>query len=201
MTEFIFESIITGIALAMDAFSVSIANGLKEPQMRVRRMCKMAGCYAFFQFLMPLLGWFIVHTMVRIFDTLTYVVPWIGLFLLIILGVKMIAEGLKERREMKLQGESALKRYEKDSIRTADNITLLLQGTATSIDALSIGFAIAAYDTLHAVFSAVIIGGVTFIICLTGLKLGKRLGAIFTGRAGVIGGIILIGIGIKLLLG
>ena len=75
---------------------------------------------------------------------------------------------------------------------------LLVQGVATSIDALSVGFAIADYNALHALISALIIAAVTFVICVTGLALGKKIGTKISGKAGIVGGLILIGIGIKI---
>ena len=83
MITFVFNSILLGVGLAMDAFSVSIANGLNEPGMRRSREFLIAGTYAFFQFLMPVIGWFCVHELVRQFRVFEKFIPWIALLLLL----------------------------------------------------------------------------------------------------------------------
>ncbi|MBO4679342.1 MAG: manganese efflux pump, partial [Lachnospiraceae bacterium] len=129
---FIFNSILLGAGLAMDAFSVSLANGLREPSMRVRRMVAIAGVFAFFQWMMPLIGWVCVHTIVVYFKAFDKVIPWIALALLGYIGGKMLYEGIKGCPDD--SGEDCRKLSFK---------MLLLQGVATSIDALSVGFTIA----------------------------------------------------------
>ena len=198
MTDFILSSILLGIALAMDAFSVSIANGLKEPGMKKGRMCKIAGCYALFQFIMPLCGYLIVHTIVEFFSFLQKAALWTGFVLLIFLGIKMIKEGIEERRAIARDGLAAMQEETGEEFRRVGNAALLLQGIATSLDALSAGFAIAKYSVFEGISAALIIMVITFILCLAGLRLGKKLGDIFAGRASVLGGIILMIIGIKL---
>ena len=93
--SFFANSVLLGIGLAMDAFSVSIVNGIREPDMPRLRMCGIAGVYAFFQFLMPVIGWVCVHTLVSYFEVLTKYVPWIALTLLMVIGINMLVEGLK----------------------------------------------------------------------------------------------------------
>ena len=83
---FLCNSILLGIGLAMDAFSVSLANGLNEPQMKKGRMCAMAGVFAFFQALMPMAGWVCVHTIVNMFHSFERCIPWIALILLSFIG-------------------------------------------------------------------------------------------------------------------
>ena len=178
------NSIALGIALAMDAFSVSVANGLSESNMPQSKSFKISGTFALFQWLMPLLGWLCVHYIVNTFKTIESYIPWIALILLCFLGIKMIVEGLK--------GEES---------EPVSDSTLFVQGIATSIDALSVGFAIVSYTFLEALLSAIIIGAVTFIICLIGLKIGKVFGNKITGKATILGGIILILIGVKIFIG
>ena len=185
---FVVNSILFGVGLAMDAFSVSVANGLNEPNMPARRVLLVAGTFALFQTAMPLAGWLCVHSIAEAFQAFQPFIPWIALALLLFIGIKMIREGLQEETEREEEEEKKLLR----------GGALLVQGIATSIDALSVGFTIAEYDLLSALTEAVIIGVVTFGICVLGVKLGKRLGLKLAGKASVFGGIILILIGLEI---
>lgn len=182
---FFFNSILLGVGLAMDAFSVSLANGLHEPKMRARRMCLIAGVFAAFQALMPMTGWVCVHTIVQYFKAFEKLIPWIALALLGFIGGKMLYEGIK--------GES-----DGDGVPGVGFGALLVQGVATSIDALSVGFTIADYDLLTAIISAFIIAAVTFVICMAGLFIGRKAGTKLAGKAGILGGAILIFIGLEI---
>lgn len=174
-----------GIGLAMDAFSVSLTNGLNENKMKIKRMCLIAGCFTFFQFIMPVLGWILVHTVSNYFEKFSELIPWIALFLLLYIGGKMLIE--------------AVHKSEKDeNVNKLTFSVLILQGVATSIDALSVGFAIADYNFLMALASSVIIAVVTFVICIGGLIIGKKAGTVLRRKAGLLGGFILIGIGIEI---
>lgn len=184
---FFFNSILFGVGLAMDAFSVSLANGLNDPKMKKKRMCLIAGTFCGFQILMPLLGWFCVHTIASAFEAFQKFIPWIALILLLYIGGKMLLEGIRggeEEEEKKELGIGAL----------------MVQGVATSIDALSVGFTIAEYDAIHAVTESLIIGVVTFAICIAGLLIGRKAGTKLAGKAAILGGVILIGIGIEIFL-
>lgn len=183
--DLIITSFLLGIGLAMDAFSVSLANGMYEPQMKKGRMSCIAGVYAVFQGVMPMIGWVCVHTIAEYFKVFEALIPWIALILLFFIGGKMIAEGIRG-------GEVS------EEIKTLGIATLLIQGVATSIDALSVGFAIAEYNAAQAMVSAAIIAIVTFVICVAGLILGKKIGTKLTKGASILGGLILIGIGIKI---
>ena len=187
---FFINSILLGVGLAMDAFSVSLANGLEEPNMKKRRMCFIAGIYAFFQFAMPMIGWLCVHTIVEYFGKFELFVPWIALILLLYIGGKMIWEALRESKEA---GEDTVE--ERVVLTFA---TLILQGLATSIVALSVGFTIADYGLLMAFVASMIIAAVTFIICMIGLLIGKKAGQHLSSKATILGGIILILIGIEI---
>ena len=192
MFQLIFNSVLLGAGLAMDAFSVSIANGIVEPKMRKPRMLKIAGVYAFFQFLMPMLGWFLIVTLEEIFKSFSKFIPWIALILLLFIGGKMIFEGIKERKG---------KQKEEETDKAPAKLTwtaLIVQGIATSIDALSVGFTIADYSALRAFASSLIIGVVTLVICLIGLVFGKKIGSKVSSVATIIGGAILIFIGIEI---
>lgn len=174
-----------GVGLAMDAFSVSLANGLNEPKMKSVRMMGIAGVFAGFQALMPMTGWVCVHTLVKYFQVFEPWIPWIALGLLCFIGGKMLKEGLSKNEE--------------ESVKQAVGAwTLLVQGIATSIDALSVGFTIESYQLGSALLASGIIAGVTFVICMFGLKLGKVFGVRLAGKAEILGGVILIGIGIEI---
>ncbi len=181
---FFVNSALFGVGLAMDAFSVSLANGLHEPRMKRSRMSLIAGVFAFFQFLMPMIGWVLVHTLVQCFQPLELCVPWVALILLGFIGGKMLIEGIKG-------GED-------DETPAVGFGALLLQGVATSIDALSVGCSIADYDVWMALVSCLIIAVVTFAICVVGLKIGKTVGTRFSGKASILGGAILILIGLEI---
>lgn len=183
----IFNSLLLGVGLAMDAFSVSLANGLNEPCMRRSKMCGVAGLFAFFQGLMPLLGWICVHTVVQYFQSFEKLIPWIALVLLCFIGVNMLREGLS--------GGDEVDCCDKPGVGLK---SLMVQGVATSIDALSVGFTIAEYGLMEAVLAAVIIAVVTFFLCLAGIAIGKKAGTRMAGKAGILGGVILIFIGIEI---
>ncbi|MBE6553355.1 MAG: manganese efflux pump [Ruminococcaceae bacterium] len=188
---FFFNNIMLGVGLAMDAFSVSLANGMNEPRMCVRKTCLIAGVFAIFQALMPLAGWFCVHTLLAYFQIFEPFIPWIALALLGFIGGKMLWEGITCK--------PSEKKDEPCSCTARLGIgALLLQGVATSIDALSVGFTIAEYDAFAAVLAALLIALVTFIICLMGVLIGRKLGNFIAGKAGILGGIILIIIGLNI---
>lgn len=182
---FFVNSVLLGVGLSMDAFSVSLANGLNEPCMKRRRMCAISGVYAFFQALMPMTGWVCVHTVVEYFTAFGKFIPWIALALLSYIGGKMIFESFRPSED-----------EAKCSAVTLS--VLLIQGVATSIDALSVGFTIADYRFSAALVCSLIIAAVTFVLCFTGLLIGRKAGTKLSGHAEVIGGIILIAIGIEI---
>ncbi|MBR2028578.1 MAG: manganese efflux pump [Oscillospiraceae bacterium] len=183
---FFANSVLLGLGLAMDAFSVSLANGLHEPKMKTGRMCAMAGIFAAFQYIMPMIGWFCVHTIAHYFSVFEKFIPWIALILLCYIGISMIKEAKECEEE---EGCSAV------SVGFGG---LIVQGIATSIDALSVGFTIADYNFLMAFTACMLIGIVTFFICFAGIELGKKFGTKLAGRASVFGGAILIFIGIEI---
>ena len=187
---FFVNSVLLGVGLAMDAFSVSIANALNETQMKKSRMCFIAGIYAFFQFAMPMIGWICVHTVVEYFSKFEAFIPWIALALLLWIGGKMIWEAVHPDAEEEKAAEEAAAKL--------TFATLMIQGVATSIDALSVGFTIADYGLLMAFVASLIIAVVTFAICMTGLLIGKKAGEKLGSKATLIGGLILVGIGIEI---
>ena len=153
---FFLNSALLGVGLAMDAFSVSMANGLHDPRMSRKTMCRIAGTFALFQAMMPMTGWVCVHTIVELFSSFEKFIPWIALALLGYIGGKMLVDGIK--------GEEAEEAAELSAG------ALLMQGVATSIDALSVGFTISEYGWLMALAASLIIAVVTFFICMAGLR-------------------------------
>ena len=183
LLRFLLESILLGVGLAMDAFSVSLANGMNEPKMGKGRAALIAGTFAGFQFAMPMIGWILIRTLMDVFGFLKKLVPWTALVLLLFIGGKMLYEGIKAGND------------EKTAVGTG---ALLLQGVATSIDALSVGLTFANDGFAKALSASLIIMLVTFAICLTGLYLGRKIGTVLSGKASTLGGVILIGIGIEI---
>ena len=184
---FVCNSLLLGAGLAMDAFTVSLANGLNEPEMRRCKQAGIAGMFAGFQTLMPLIGWICVHTVLKYFRAFEKLIPWIALLLLCLIGGKMLIEGIRKKQPEPDQKTAAL-----------GFGALILQGIATSIDALSVGFTIADYRGALALAAAVMIGAVTFLICIAGLLIGRRAGMKLAGKATILGGLLLIGIGIEI---
>ena len=208
---FVLNSMLLGAGLAMDAFSVSVVNGLGEPKMKPARMMSIAGCYAFFQFAMPMIGWVLVSFLVGTFKFLEIFIPWIGFLLLLFIGGKMVFESARElyavKRGRKTPEAAAeeivseeMPELSKAKASRLSFSVLLMQGVATSIDALSVGFTTAGLGVVAALLSSLIIAAVTFVICMAGLKLGKLAGKNLGLYAGIIGGVILIGIGVEILL-
>jgi len=185
--RFFCNSVLLGIGLAMDAFSVSMANGLNEPLMKKGKMCTIAGVFAGFQALMPMAGWACVHTVVQHFRAFEQFIPWIALVLLAFLGGKMVLEGLRGPEESGSAAGVGLG-------------ALLVQGVATSIDALSVGFTIAEYGWPMALTASLIIAAVTFALCMAGLVVGRTFGTKLSNKAQILGGCILIVIGLEIFL-
>ena len=183
------ESLLLGIGLAMDAFSVSLADGLNDPKMKKRRVFEISATFALFQGLMPLLGWICVHTIITQFKIFEKFIPFIALGLLSYIGIKMLLEGIKNS-ECEKTGMCEIKRLTIGA--------LILQGIATSIDALSVGFVIADQQLWETLISVLIIAVATFVICTAGVFIGKRFGDYIAGKANILGGIILVAIGLEI---
>jgi putative Mn2+ efflux pump MntP len=185
LVSFIINSALLGVGLAMDAFSVSMANGLSVPKMSRAMRIAIPLTFAVFQFLMPMIGWFCVRSVAEAFTSFQRAIPWIALVLLLFICGKMLIEGFRggetEHTDVALKPGA-----------------LLIQGVATSIDALSVGFTIEQYHVSQALAASLIIGGLTFVICSCGLRIGQRFGTRLAGKASILGGIILIGIGIEI---
>lgn len=201
---FFINSIALGAGLAMDAFSVSLANGLNEPEMNRPRRILIAGTYAVFQCAMPLIGWICVRTVAEYFEAFRVAIPWIALILLAFIGGKMLLEGIKDKiqqtncEKCKDRDCDGCRNKKEETVVRLGFMTLMLQGVATSIDALSVGFTISDYVFGMALLACLIIAAVTFIICIAGLRIGARAGTALGWKASVLGGVILIAIGVEI---
>ncbi|HAH72771.1 MAG TPA: hypothetical protein DCM09_06490 [Butyricimonas virosa] len=177
----LFELILIAVGLSMDAFAVSICKGLNMRRMNYRHAGIIALFFGVFQALMPAIGWFLGK---QFESYITSVDHWIAFILLGFLGGKMIYESFRE---------------EETTISSFSTKTLLTLGVATSIDALAVGVSMAFLKT-SIYFPAFIIGFVTFSLSLIGVICGYRFGKIKGINVELFGGIILIGIGIKILI-
>jgi putative Mn2+ efflux pump MntP len=177
------------LSLSLDAFAVSVSSGLSIRGLRLRYALRASFFFGLFQFLMPLAGWYLGSAFaayIRPFD------HWIAFALLGFIGGKMIVEALRRSGETRTD-ESP----ERADIRGLK--TLLILSVATSIDALAAGISLSIMG--HGVWgSAAIIGGITFLICLCGFEFGRRIGLVLEKWAQITGGLMLIGIGVKILL-
>lgn len=189
---FFFNTILIGLGLAMDAFSVSLANGLNEPFMKRNKVLLIGGIFGVFQGVMPLIGWFCIHNIAAYFDAVVPFIPWVALALLSFIGGKMLLEGIEECKCISSGAESC------PAPKRIGLTGLLVQGVATSIDALSVGFTISDYSTLKAVVCATIIAVLTAAVCVGGVVIGKKFGNRLAGKSSILGGAILIGIGLEI---
>lgn len=184
-----------GAGLAMDACAVSMSNGLAEPKMKLGKIFTIAGFFGVFQIIMPIFGYLAVTVLsatlgenfTRIFG---YLVPWIALTLLLILGIKMIVEGIKEGKDSNKENEESVKKLTIGG--------LFVQAITTSIDALSVGVIYGNVVPLEAYTTFLIIGIVTFGISVAAVFIGKKFGTIFSNKATIAGGIILCAIGLEI---
>ena len=175
---------ILAIGLSMDSFAVSVGCGLAEQKISFRHAAKISFSFAFFQGLLPLFGWY-MGTEIR--EYVEKIDHWIAFLLLLFLGGKMILHRFKK----------------KDQDRIADIYSwknIITLSIATSIDALVIGFSYAMASTGNIFGGAVLIGAVTFFFAMLGIKIGKDVGLSFGPKVELLGGIILIGIGLKILI-
>ena len=180
------EIFLTGIALAMDAFAVSICKGIKMPKLRKSHIVIIAVFFGGFQMLMPLIGWLLGSQFVQYISKFGH---WIAFALLAFIGVKMAIESFKHEEEDCCKCDSKL-----------DLKELVVLAIATSIDALAVGITFALYPDINILPSISIIGIVTFVICAGGVVIGHKFGAKFKSKAELLGGIVLVIIGLKLLI-
>ncbi len=172
--------------LAADAFAVSVTNGMCSCKITRRHAVLTALTFGFFQALMPVLGFVLGNTFAEIVSRFQH---WIALLLLSAIGVNMLTDAMKESKTPDVQICTTLNTFR------AKN--LILQGIATSIDALAAGVSIAVLN-INILTAALIIGFITFLLCTIGVYIGKRFGTILGFRAKILGSIVLIGIGVKI---
>lgn len=192
MWVLVLEIVLIGVSLAMDAFAVSIADGICYKGLTKGKATTIPLTFALFQAAMPLAGFFLGTLISDYIDKFDH---YVAFFLLLIIGGKMAFDGIKDIRAA--EGETKEKKYSYPEV--------LVQGVATSIDALAVGITMLAMDgiTTKNVFGFVaIIGVITFIISLIGVIIGTKIGKLFKNKAciaEIIGGLVLIGLGIKIL--
>ena len=191
MLKIIINGCMLGFGLAMDAFSVSLANGLNEPRMSKNKAVGIAGVFAVFQGIMPLIGWLLVTKLRSLFDVIEGYIPWAALILLVFIGGKMLYEGFGP---CECEDKVSPCGCEKSITVTA----LMIQGLATSIDALSVGLTISDLSFPEALLEAGIISVLTMFICIAGIALGKKFGTKLAGKASILGGAVLVLIGFKI---
>ena len=177
--------LLIGVSLSMDAFAISVTNGLTLRDFRPRHALWMGVYFGGFQFLMPLIGCLLGSTVRRYVLSLG---PYISFLLLAFIGGKMIFDSVRDAEDR----ESGMLQL--------SHRRLLVLAVATSIDALAVGVSFAFMEDVRLLPSCILIGCTTFVISFLGAMLGSRIPG-FTGkRAGILGGCVLIGIGIKLLI-
>lgn len=202
------EVLLMGVALSMDACAVGMTNGMTDAKMPFKRALLIGGCFGLFQFLMPLIGYFITGIVANAFlDTFQKISSWISFALLAFLGGKMIFDSVrcllatrKIQRGEPNDGEGAYCNVEKLTIGK-----LLLQAVATSIDALAVGVtlqmaAISEGLALGPWGSTATIGLTTFLLSVGAVYIGKLVGDKLADKASLIGGLVLVGIGLKILI-
>ena len=177
--SFLLTSLGLGLALSMDAFSISLADGLCYPHMKKSFTMIIPISFAFFQLTMPLLGWFCIHTISSIYTQFEKLVPVIAIILLLFIGGKMLLETVKPP----------------DTTCPTESLSfhkVFFQGVASSLDALSVGFTISSYSFASAFLASSIIACVTFLLCSIGLHCGKLAGLQYSRASSILGGSILI---------
>lgn len=176
------QMILLGVGMAMDASAVSMTNGLVEPKMKRSKMLLIALAFGFFQFAMPIIGYFAGSIFE---DFLTKFTSWVALILLSFIGGKMLIEGIKHSNCDECE----------NTVLTLKG--LFIQAIATSIDALTIGLIFVGWKTSRAFLASGIIGIVTFMLSYICIIIGKKFGDKLSNKAEIIGGLILIAIGLK----
>lgn len=197
----IWEILLIGVALAMDAFAVSLTNGMSEPKMPFWKAALVAGAYALFQFMMPLIGYYGGYAFSSF---VAKIAPWLSFVLLGFIGGKMIFDSAREMYQKSHPKGEETENSEKSRAKLTAG-KLLLQAVATSLDALAVGVTLLAADTgaglpMHVALCALVIGVITLALSISAVYIGKKAGDRFSDKAELLGGIILIAIGLKILL-
>lgn len=178
------EILLIAVSLALDAFAVSVSSGISIPGFGGRQAVKMGIWFGLFQFAMPLMGWALGSSVSRYIEAVDH---WVAFALLALIGGRMAWGALRHGAGQEEEAPSDL---------SARRLCLL--AIATSIDALAVGVSMA-FMNVPVFLSAVIIGVVAFVLSVAGGLAGRRLGKLFQRRAELVGGLVLIGIGLKIL--
>ncbi|WP_455544399.1 manganese efflux pump MntP [Intestinibacter sp.] len=188
-----FNMFLTGFALSMDAFAVSVTKGITLKNINSKVAFKIAFSFGFFQGVMPLIGWFLG---IRFESYIKSIDHWIAFFLLSFIGLKMILEAI-ESNKIDFKNVAEKDKY-MEGISTIDNKEIFILSIATSIDALAVGvsFAFLSISILPICFNIFM---VTLVVCFFGVLIGKKLGSVFKNYAQIIGGVILVFIGLNIL--
>ncbi len=191
----IWEVILIGVALSMDAFAVGMTDGMTEPKMKPWKVFVIAAFFGVFQFLMPVAGYYFGSIFA---DIVQKIAPWLSFAILAFLGGKMVFDFAIERKK-RLAGEEVADE------KSTGPIQLFVQAVATSVDALAVGVTFLAAETdgglpFHVLFCALIIGAITFGLSVSAVFIGKKAGNRFADKAELLGGLILIAIGVKILI-
>lgn len=199
------EILILSVALAMDACAVAMTNGMSDNKIKVKKALLIGAFFGFFQFLMPLIGFFITGFIADNFlDVFEILSAWISFALLAFLGIKMLADGIKEYRE-KCKFCQEVEKIQKENAALPVG-KLFLQAIATSIDALAVGVtlkmaALSPAGLVSGEWGATLtIGVITFVLSVISVYIGKAIGNKLTDKAGMFGGAVLLLIGLKILL-
>ncbi|MBN2774020.1 MAG: manganese efflux pump [Prolixibacteraceae bacterium] len=175
--------ILVGIGLSFDSFAVSVSCGLVRKEIRFRQACIIAFSLAFFQAVFPAFGWFIG---ISVKDLISSIDHWIAFGLLLIVGVRMIIEGFKSDGKLK-------------DFNPFKPLVLISLSVATSIDALVVGLSYG-FLNIKILLPVIIIGFVTYLASMLGMLFGKNIPAKRSRQSIILGGIILVGIGLKILI-
>lgn len=184
----IWELVILALGLAMDACAVSVCKGLSVEKPKAKHYFAVGLWFGGFQALMPLLGYLIGSTFSKYIDKYDH---WIAFALLIFLGGKMIKEAFSKKEETE---------EDKKKNSSFGFVNMLVMAIATSIDALTVGVTFALLPEINIFIAIALIGGITFVLSVVGLKIGNLFGAKFKNKAEFVGGLILVLLGLKILL-
>lgn len=204
----VIEILLLGLALSADAFAVTVSNSFAYAHESRARLALMPVFFGAFQALMPLLGYFLGGLAAELIERYSGIVTMV---ILGIIGANMVREGVQALRASKAEGSADASDPAGDSDpadadageKSPKRLTLailVLQAIATAIDAFAVGVSLRAQD-VNLPFAVCVIGLTTFVCCVVALLAGRRLGSLLGDRAEVAGGLVLIGIGIKALLG
>ena len=177
------EIFLIAVSLALDAFAVSVSSGISIPGFGVKQAARMGLWFGAFQFMMPVAGWLLGSSVSQYIETVDH---WVAFGLLAVIGGRMAWGSLRGGEEDAAPADLSARR-------------LCLLAIATSIDALAVGVSMA-FMNVPVLASAVVIGVVAFVLSLVGGLVGKRLGGLFQRRAELVGGLVLIAIGVKILI-